>query len=264
MTTTTQAPDIELGTLRDGYPALAKWIAQDPDDDPLVFRRFGRQSARSLLHLQCRLVALVAELDALDEEARSAKDVETRRSLQRWETLIANAKTDESVEDRLVKKQDEFETLLEKYYRMLTLRSQIAHLNKPSDRVIAAYQDYLQGTAFGDYLSRFLQDHWPFQKRSDPLDRTTIYKNLHVVRTVSALSLTLAATLLICAIVNLYLTSSSEAKLGFIAMYTLLFSTSMEVCTKARRAEVFVASAAYAAVLVVFVSGDLGREKSVQ
>jgi hypothetical protein len=115
MATAIPAPDIELGRVRDGYPALAKWIAQDPDDDPLVFRKFGRLSARSLLHLQCRLVALETELDVLDEEARSAKDVGTRQSLQRWETLVLNAKTADSVEGKIVRKLEEFESLLKKY-----------------------------------------------------------------------------------------------------------------------------------------------------
>jgi len=178
---------------------------------------------------------------------------------------------------------------------MLTLRSQIAQLSKPTDRVLAAYEDFLKGTAFGgtneaplsliygrasnfleepndlvalqkppedDHLSRFLQNHWPLQKRADPLTRTTIYKNAHIVRTVSALDLTLAAVLLIGATVNLYLISSPESKLGLIAMYTLLFASSMVFCTNARRAEVFAATAAYAAVLVVFVSSDLGGDKN--
>jgi hypothetical protein len=26
--------DIELGAIRDGYPALANWIARDPDNEP--------------------------------------------------------------------------------------------------------------------------------------------------------------------------------------------------------------------------------------
>jgi hypothetical protein len=77
--------DVEIGRVRDGYPSVARWIAQDPDDDPLLFRRFGRHSARILLHLQCRLVALEKEIDELDEQARTSEDLDTRRSLQRWE-----------------------------------------------------------------------------------------------------------------------------------------------------------------------------------
>jgi hypothetical protein len=131
-----------------------------------------------------------------------------------------------------------------------------AFLDEPIDLVA------LQRPPENDHLSRLLQNHWPFRKRSDPLTRTTLYKNAHIVRTVSALDLMLAAILLIGAIVNLYLVSSSDAKLGLIAMYTLLFAMSMVFCTNARRAEVFAATAAYAAVLVVFVSGGLGEDQS--
>jgi hypothetical protein len=47
-------------------------------------------------------------------------------------------------------------------------------------------------------------------------------------------------------------------------MYTLLFASSVAFCTNARRVEVFAATAAYAAVLVVFVSGDLGGANTEQ
>ena len=74
----------------------------------------------------------------------------------------------------------------------------------------------------------------------------------------------LAAVLLIGAIIHLYLVVDRAAKLGFIAMYTSLFASSVAFCTNARRVEVFAATAAYAAVLVVFVSGDLGGNKAEQ
>jgi hypothetical protein len=114
-----------------------------------------------------------------------------------------------------------------------------------------------------DILTKILQDHWAFQKRgaSDPLDRTTIYKNKHVVRTVATISMVIAAILLISAIISLHVVTNSNAKLGLVAMYTLLFALSVGTLTNARRAEVFAATAAYAAVLVVFVSGDLGGSR---
>lgn len=117
-----------------------------------------------------------------------------------------------------------------------------------------------------DLLSRYLQDNWPFPSReaSDPLDRTTIYKNKHVVRTVAFISLLLAAILLVGAIVSLHSVSSDEAKLGLLTVFTLLFAGSIGLLTNARRAEVFAATAAYAAVLVVFVSGDLGERNGGQ
>lgn len=117
-----------------------------------------------------------------------------------------------------------------------------------------------------DYLSRFLQDHWVFKSRktSETFDRTTICKNSHIARTVTFIGLVLAAILLMGAIANLYLVSNAKAKLGLVAMYTVLFASSVALCTKARGAEIFAATAAYAAVLVVFVSGDLGGVQSQQ
>jgi hypothetical protein len=68
-----------------------------------------------LLHVQCRLVALEMELDDLEETIRSSQDMDSRRSLQRWELLMERASVGGSAEESLVKKLDEFEGLLEKY-----------------------------------------------------------------------------------------------------------------------------------------------------
>lgn len=112
--------DVEIGRVRDGYPSVARWIAQDPDDDPLLFRKFGRHSARILLHLQCRLVALEKELDELDEQVRTSEDLDTRRSLQRWEKMMASArKCDSSIEHHLVEKLDEFQGCLREYCKLI-------------------------------------------------------------------------------------------------------------------------------------------------
>ena len=124
----------------------------------------------------------------------------------------------------------------------------------------------LNNLAEEDYLSRMLHAYWPFQKgrSKDPFDRTMVYKYSHISRAVSTVGLVLAAVLLIGAIIHLYLVVDPAAKLGFVAMYTLLFASSVAFCTNARRVEVFAATAAYAAVLVVFVSGDLGGSKAEQ
>jgi len=69
----------------------------------------------------------------------------------------------------------------------------------------------------------------------------------------------LAATLLFGAIYNLYYVKRHQVKLGLIVLYTLGFALSISLISNARRAEIFGACAAYAAVLVVFVSGNLGN-----
>lgn len=64
-------------------------------------------------------------------------------------------------------------------------------------------------------------------------------------------------------IVGLYFVHSDGARLGMIAAFTVLFALSMALFTNARRAETFAATAAYAAVLVVFVSGNLTSETKI-
>jgi hypothetical protein len=317
MTTSTHPPkiDIELGHIRDGYPALAAWIARDADHETFVFRKFNRLGARNILHLQNRLIALEKEIDDLDEEARRSDDFETRQSSRRYETLVRHAKDENRPEKKRLEKLDEMQGLLKEYCKrskekllgsmltrpdeVLLLQAQIAHFKGPSSRVLETLRDYVEGRACKhddlnampiisgraknflsddadlialrraeeeDVLSRFLQDHWPFPKRQaeDPLDRTTMYKNSHVVRTVAGISMVLAAILLIGAIVSLHAVTSDKAKLGLVATFTVLFAASIALLTNARRAEVFAATAAYAAVLVVFVSGDLGASSSEQ
>ncbi|KAH3911329.1 hypothetical protein HBH56_133430 [Parastagonospora nodorum] len=294
-----QKTDFELGQLRDGYPALASWIAQDPDNETFIFRKFDKLAARNILHLQAQLFAIERELEDLDDDLRRSNDLEAHQSLRRWETLVEHGRDPNKKESKLVQKLQDLNALLKEYYETIVLQMQIASMRKPDKRPIAAFRNFLNGASPSnkaasamplisgrakafledeadlltltkpmeeDYLSRFLQDHWLFRKRSstDPLDRTTIHKNSHVIRTVAALDMVLAAMLLIGAIVNLYLVPDSKAKLGLVAMYTLLFASSMALCTNARRPEVFAATAAYAAVLVVFVSGDLGGTKSEQ
>jgi hypothetical protein len=80
--------------------------------------------------------------------------------------------------------------------------------------------------------------------------------------TVSFLTTLAAAVLLFVPIFTLYNTSVSRPSLtlGLIAMFTVIFAGSLFFMTTASRAEIFGASAAYSAVLVVFVSGDFASQ----
>lgn len=69
----------------------------------------------------------------------------------------------------------------------------------------------------------------------------------------------LAAVLLFGAILNLYYVTDEQKRLGLIAGYTTAFAICVGLVTKAKSSEVFAACAAYSAVLVVFVSGNLGN-----
>ena len=66
-----------------------------------------------------------------------------------------------------------------------------------------------------------------------------------------------ASILIIGAVTGLYKlrTKDDPVRLGMIAVFTALFATSLGLLTNAKRVEIFAATAAYAAVLVVFISG---------
>jgi hypothetical protein len=74
---------------------------------------------------------------------------------------------------------------------------------------------------------------------------------------VSAITVLLAASFLFGAIYALYAIQRDKVRLGVIAGFTTAFALCIALVTNARRSEIFGASAAYAAVLVVFVSGSL-------
>lgn len=91
-----------------------------------------------------------------------------------------------------------------------------------------------------------------------PRSQATHY-SIQRVRFVASFITTLtAAILLFLPIYTLYHTAAATPALtlGLIALFTILFAGAIVVMTQARRAEVFGACAGYAAVLVVFVSGD--------
>ncbi len=66
-----------------------------------------------------------------------------------------------------------------------------------------------------------------------------------------------SSTLPILSIVILYFVQSTNINIGLIIVFSVLFSAVIALVSDARNAEVMAATAAYAAVLVVFVSGTL-------
>ena len=77
-----------------------------------------------------------------------------------------------------------------------------------------------------------------------------------IARFVAVVSTLLAALLLVGAMVALNYVRSHDRRLALIGIFTVFFAGSVGLLTAASRAEVFAATAAYAAVLVVFISGN--------
>lgn len=68
----------------------------------------------------------------------------------------------------------------------------------------------------------------------------------------------IAAILVIGPILALNFTSNSNARLGIAIAFIVLFAAGLGLSTGVSRDNIFVATATYSAVLVVFVSGTLG------
>ena len=62
--------------------------------------------------------------------------------------------------------------------------------------------------------------------------------------------------LLVGAIVALNYVKNQDRRIALIGLFTILFAGTLGLLTAARRAEVFAATAGYAAVLVVFLSNN--------
>lgn len=81
-------------------------------------------------------------------------------------------------------------------------------------------------------------------------------------KVVTVLSIIGAALLLEVAIVTLYIVTNDHIRFGLIAVFTSVFAAALSLLSNARRVEMFGATAAYAAVLVVFLSGNLSSASS--
>jgi len=99
-------------TQPDGYPALADFLAQDPDHETYVFRKFKKLAVRNVLYLQGELTSLEEEVEILEREAAKSDDPEVHLSMRSWRTLDENARTPGSIKKSLeCRLQEAHETL---------------------------------------------------------------------------------------------------------------------------------------------------------
>jgi len=131
-------------------------------------------------------------------------------------------------------------------------------LNDPADLLC------LKPDIESDRLSRMLRDDFGYffkEVRTYPESWNKVYTfdEDAVERFITVVTVLLAACLLVGSILALYFVHSSGARLGLLAAFTLLFAASVGLLTNAKRSELFCTTAAYAAVLVVFVGSALNQ-----
>lgn len=114
-----------------------------------------------------------------------------------------------------------------------------------------------------DRLTIFLRKHCSalFLETSPDRDLQIAYISARrIALFVGFINVLLAASFLFGAIYNLYYVEKIQIKLGLIAGYTIAIALCLNFTTTAKRSEIFGVCAAYAAVLVVFVSSGFGNK----
>ncbi|KAI8632379.1 hypothetical protein F5Y19DRAFT_462826 [Xylariaceae sp. FL1651] len=271
-------------------------MAQDSDNETMVFRRFDELTAHNLLYLQCELFDLEERLREMNAAVLAGYDMDQKDAAREWEVLLLH-ETGRHMRPEVVQAAKERMALirevrakLKEYHEALLLHSQIVNLHRPNQRVLGAlrtwlYQPFpllggkarrflehktdlvaLKEAVNGDYLSSFLRRHWAHFAQKEPSrdGRSQIarFEERTIILTVNIVTILVSAIFLIGSIVALRFSESDPLKLGIIALFTVGFAASVSLVTNARRAEIFAATAAYAAVLVVFVSSDLSGTSS--
>ncbi|CZR66678.1 uncharacterized protein PAC_16579 [Phialocephala subalpina] len=111
---------------------------------------------------------------------------------------------------------------------------------------------------------------WRRRRRSLPIDPENLpvgdnrsnlhhYDDRHVQVITNVLGTMFSSFAPLLSIVVLSFVSSPKARLGLVCAFTILFSCCLAVATKARRVEIFAASAAFASVQVVFIGSSNSR-----
>ncbi|EHK20569.1 uncharacterized protein TRIVIDRAFT_223886 [Trichoderma virens Gv29-8] len=251
---------------KEGFAQVARWIAFDPDSESFIYRKFDELAARNLLYLQSELLVLEKQLDQTDKNDAESDDMGLADTIMTWETLERQYKNgNEEARIRMnliVKMRDK----LKEYHEALLLQSEIAKLKRPSKRVLTAYREWFNKPrpALGGLSKTFLDD--PNDLEEISLDNRCSVGRYHeksIAAATAIISILVAALLLVGSITGLYFVTSDASKLGMIAAFTALFALSVGLMTSAKRAEIFASTAAYAAVLVVFVSGSISSSTSL-
>ncbi|OJJ61040.1 hypothetical protein ASPSYDRAFT_29548 [Aspergillus sydowii CBS 593.65] len=273
---------------KEGFANVARWLSLDRDNEAFIYRRFNELSARNILYLQCELLDLEKKLNELDKKDVTSDDMDLKDVARTWETFIQRFEEGNSeavVRMELITK---LRAKIKEYHETLLLQGKVSNLKHPNKRALEAYRYWfnkpypaLGGVAKTaldneddlvalntppekDHLSRLLRWYWPAKEEisRDGLHRIGRFNEASISTAVAIVNILVASFLLIGSIVGLYFATNDALKLALIAAFTALFALSIGLMTNARRAEIFAATAAYAAVLVVFVSGDISSSGS--
>ncbi|KAF2684473.1 hypothetical protein K458DRAFT_418039 [Lentithecium fluviatile CBS 122367] len=275
-----------------GYPKQAAFQSSDPSWS--IYRAFGYLHSRVILELQDELRCMeeeLTELDLMDLEngdghrLRSRKD--DRQQAKRENTESCRAKLIAAIRgklvdyDEIVVKAHElngFQRPSKRDYRSFrTWFWNVKPLNyEREEQFIKRKEDLItlrhgrEWAGFDGWVEKCIQKlHCRLTHRifSTPELRAKTndefmyyYSSTRIEKLVGIIITIIIFILLVLPVVAMYkLTTIGDRNstfdaVGVLVVFTLLFSAAMSLLTKAKRHELFAASAAYCAVLVVFIT----------
>ncbi|KAF2467612.1 uncharacterized protein BDR25DRAFT_344727 [Lindgomyces ingoldianus] len=269
------------------YSRLATYMSADPEKSSAIFRRFDRVNMRNLLILENEIAELEGKLERLEEQEFDG-ELEWKGQDMKFDGGVDEENND--AKDRVKEIRDvdlELREKIREYYEAMLRTSDMLSLSRPSKRAIHSTYQIMQNIAMSldahstpnfqhlnpknehdlsvlarsresDFLTQFFETRFPsfFQDRVPGCPTpVTHHKNLAFAVTLFVTILT--ALFLVGAVVGLFFVESTRARLAMLCSFTVAFAATIAAATNARRQDVFVATAGYAAVLVVFVSGNL-------
>lgn len=275
-----------------GYSKLAAFI--DLGDDLAIFRRFSRLHAQLLLYRQADIEEIeedLAELDMIEaEEARIAgtpanvlnrswkreKDLEEyrvelvkklRKSMKEYDDELFRYKQKLALKDAADWQIQNIETWMNNQRPHPLVPRESKFLEDKGD--ICALQASSEDSAvLTDVLRSWARDTfgcmWLFKKKGNPASygdpSITYYSTDWKDALMRVAYAALVSALLIAGVIVLFYVNSDEGRLAVLCVSTLLCGVIMALFTTARKGEIMGGTAAYCAVMVVFVGSTLNGD----
>ncbi|KAH8814405.1 hypothetical protein F5882DRAFT_69499 [Hyaloscypha sp. PMI_1271] len=250
----------------------------DDEDKDFIRRNCKINAEKEIIPSEAALEALQITKDWTTFVSRAEKDI-------RDDDFSKNGRTKDHYRKRL----DtilEIQTVLKQYQEALILHNKVLQLDSPGSRALEVFKAWfnrkkpfagkgnklmenddiaaLRPSQGQDRLSKTLQKRvgWMFQeKRPVPPSwgEMVYFSEKHLTRAVQILSVLFLALALTGAIIALHYIAPTGWRFGALGGFLLTFALAVGTLTNATTPEMFAATAAFAAVLVVFIATGLPK-----
>ncbi|KAH7386404.1 hypothetical protein BKA64DRAFT_142913 [Cadophora sp. MPI-SDFR-AT-0126] len=274
----------------EGYGKVAQLMASQQEFS--IVRRFGALNMQRLLYMQGELIQLQSDLeqlskrDALHGERQyhskdwwSLSQGESDEDLEQWNKFLEISEKLEKYNDAVLKEAALGKLGRPRQYDLQFLRSWFCRPGMGAFPLLGLDRDAwdsktesdliaIKPRAAPDIFSKWFSEsfipryHQVFGERfrkelpGDIGSGIYHYRESSLESGLSILATVVASLLPISSVVALYLIQPNGLRLGMIAIFSACFSLALAIMTSARRIEVFAATAAFAAVNVVFLTNS--------